>query len=267
MQVIGLCRFSYPARGGFQVEHEDIAARRAYLYTPERMEERFRTFEAITLPGLLAQTDRDFTFVILIDEALPGPLADRLFSLAATLPQAVILARPPGPHRAVCREVINSTRLDPAAPCIQFRLDDDDTVARDFVSRIRADAALLAPLGASNRLLTLDYRCGLLLRPAADGIHAAETQLAYAPMGLAMVVQGGVSQTVMNFAHSKVARFMPTVTFQDSLMFVRGHNRFNDSRQKAHVKPIDLPRADAETEAALRDRFGITADHIRTVFG
>jgi hypothetical protein len=31
MQVIGLCRFSYPAIGGFQVEHETLEERIALL--------------------------------------------------------------------------------------------------------------------------------------------------------------------------------------------------------------------------------------------
>ncbi|MEX0310749.1 MAG: glycosyltransferase, partial [Tateyamaria sp.] len=30
MQIIGLCRFSYPAVGGFQVEHDTVDARIAY---------------------------------------------------------------------------------------------------------------------------------------------------------------------------------------------------------------------------------------------
>ena len=39
MQVIGFCRFSYPAEGGFQVEHDTTEARAAYLYAPERIDE------------------------------------------------------------------------------------------------------------------------------------------------------------------------------------------------------------------------------------
>ena len=54
MQVIGLCRFSYPAIGGFQVEHAKIAEREAYLYAEDRMEQRFRTFESFTLPCMKA---------------------------------------------------------------------------------------------------------------------------------------------------------------------------------------------------------------------
>ncbi len=267
MQVIGLCRFSYPAEGGFQVEHQTARARSDYLYAPVRMEERFRTFETITLPALRAQTDPDFSFVILIGDDLPDAYAERLFALVEPMPQAVIVARAPGPHRAVCKEVLNAARHDMDAPCIQFRMDDDDAVAVDFVARLRRDAGLVAPLCAANKAVILDYRRGLILRPTAKGPMAEETELAYYPMGMGMVVAGGHSQTIMNFAHSKVAKFMPTVTFADSLMFVRGHNDFNDSRQKAHVKPIKLPLMDAKREATLKDRFAIDADHIRRVFG
>ncbi|EPX86862.1 putative rhamnosyl transferase [Salipiger mucosus] len=266
MQAIGLCRFSWPAEGGFQVEHASIAERRAYLYSKARMEQRFRTFEAITLPGLRGQTDPDFTFVLLIDEALPEAHAERLLALVADLPQAVVVARPPGPHRATCREVLNAARHDPAAPCLQFRLDDDDTVARDFIARIRADAAMLEGLRSRNRLVTLDYNRGYILRPSAEGLHGEETVLNSYPMGMAMCLQGGVTQSIMNFAHGKVARFMPVVSFTDSAMFVRGHSDFNDSRQSSRARPVDLPPASPETLAVLRERFGITADHVRSVF-
>jgi hypothetical protein len=57
MQAIGICRFSYPGEGGFQVEHDDMQARMAYLYAPARMEERFATLETMMLPPLRAQTD------------------------------------------------------------------------------------------------------------------------------------------------------------------------------------------------------------------
>lgn len=266
MQVIGLCRFSYPAEGGFQVEHGDIDARRAYLYAPERITARLRSFEAITLPALRAQTDPDFTFVVLVDAALPDALAERLMALLEDVPQAVVVPRPPGPHRKVCQEVLNSARVDRGAPCIQYRLDDDDAVAVDFTARLRADAVRLAPLCAVNRLVTLDYNRGYIVSPDAEGLRAEEAVLPYYPMGMAMVVQGGVAQSIMNFAHGKVAQFMPTVTFTDTPMYLRGHDAFNDSRQKAHVKPMRLPRADAALLKVLRDRFAVTEDHVRAVF-
>ena len=78
MQVTGLCRFSYPAEGGFQVEHGSAEARMAYLYAPARMEARLRQFETICLPGLRAQTDPDFTLLVLIGDTLPARYRNRL---------------------------------------------------------------------------------------------------------------------------------------------------------------------------------------------
>ena len=92
MQVIGLCRFSWPGIGGFQVEHDSLESRIAYLYAPERMEERFRTFETITLPPLKAQTDGDFTFLVVIGDSLPARWRDRLMALLA-VGRGVIAAR------------------------------------------------------------------------------------------------------------------------------------------------------------------------------
>ena len=88
MQVVGFCRFSYPAEGGFQVEHEDIATREAYLYSAARMDERFRHFETICLPGLKAQTDPDFTFLILVGSSLPAELRARLEAARAQTPES-----------------------------------------------------------------------------------------------------------------------------------------------------------------------------------
>lgn len=266
MQVIGLCRFSYPAQGGFQVEHDSLEDRRAYLYEPARMAERFAYFETICLPGLRAQTDPDFTFVILIEDTFPDAFGERLLGLVDDLPQAVVVARPSGPHRAVCKDVINAARHDPRGNCLQFRLDDDDTVAHDFVARIKADADLVAPLRAANRLVALDYNRGYLMRPSADGIAAEESVIPYHSMGLAVAVRGGCDLTVMNFAHNKLNQFMPTVTFTDSPMYVRGHSDGNDSRQKKHVKPIHLPDASTEILGTLESRFGIRRDHVRQVF-
>jgi hypothetical protein len=57
MQAIGLCRFSYPAIGGFQVDFDDFAEKLDYLYAPARMEERFATFETVTLPPLSCSSE------------------------------------------------------------------------------------------------------------------------------------------------------------------------------------------------------------------
>ncbi|MFZ5963945.1 putative rhamnosyl transferase [Thalassococcus sp. BH17M4-6] len=265
MQVIGFCRFSYPGTGGFQVEHESVAAREAYLYAPRRLNERFANFECLCLPGLKAQTDPDFTFLILIGDSLPDAALDRLRALVADFPQARIVARPPGPHRKVCQEVINAAR-DMAQPCLEFRHDDDDAVAVTFVETLRAAAQDCQALTGRHRLVGFDWNRGFVGRADARGICADPTVTPYWGVAQAVAVQPRVAQSIMNFGHNKINQFMPTVTFTDPPMFLRGHNDHNDSRQKKHVKPVALPRLDADGEAEMKRLFAIDADHIRTVF-
>ena len=265
MQVIGFCRFSYPAEGGFQVEHPTVADRIAYLYAPTRMEERFRHFETLCLPGLKAQTDPDFTFVILVGDSLPEAYLARLQALVADFPQARIVARPPGPHRQVCQEVMNGLR-DMGQACLQFRHDDDDAVAVGFVEALRAAARDVAPLVARHRLVGFDWNRGFVGRPDAQGLCAEPNVTPYWGVAQAMAVKPGARHTILNFGHQKINQFMPTVTFNDPPMFLRGHNDHNDSRQKKHVKPVALPRLDAEGEAEMRRLFAIDCDQIRRVF-
>lgn len=265
MQVIGFCRFSYPAEGGFQVAHGSVEDRIAYLYSPARIEERFRHFECLCLPGLKAQTDPDFLFVILVGEAMPDLWLERLAQLIASFPQAVVVSRPPGPHRKVCQEVINSVR-DMDQPCLQFRHDDDDAIAVDFVARLREAAADCAPLLAKHRLVGFDWSRGYVGRPDARGLCAEAQVTPYWGVAQAVAVRAGARQSVMNFAHNKLNQFMPTVTFNEPIMYFRGHNNHNDSRQKKHVQPMPLPRLDTAGEAALKTRFAIDGDHVRRVF-
>ncbi|MCT4557682.1 MAG: putative rhamnosyl transferase [Pelagimonas sp.] len=265
MQVIGLCRFSYPAEGGFQVEHQRLEDRIAYLYAPDRIEERFRHFETICLPGLKSQTDPNFTFVILVGDQMPETYLQRLADLIADFPQAVIDARPPGPHRKVCQDVINAAR-DLDQPCLQFRHDDDDAVAVNFVERLKQAAQDCAPLLQKNRLVAFDWNRGYVARPDHAGICGEVQVTPYWGVAQAVAVKPGVRQSIMNFGHNKLNRFMPTVTFTDEIMYVRGHNDHNDSRQKAHVKPVDLPRLNAQEEAEIQRLFAIDADQVRRVF-
>lgn len=265
MQVIGFCRFSYPAEGGFQVEHATMEERLTYLYAPARMEERLRHFETICLPSIRAQTDPNFTFVILIGENLPEPWVGRPRDLIADVPQAMVAARPSGPHRKVCQRVINSARkMD--QPCLQFRHDDDDAVAITFVERLRKAAADVGPLLEQHRMVGFDWNRGYVARPDANGISGEVQVTPFWGVAQATYVQAGVRQTIMNFGHRKIMEYMPCLTFTDEVMYLRGHNAHNDSRQKKHVKPMPLPRLNQDGEADLLDRFAIDADHVRRVF-
>ncbi|WP_324755135.1 putative rhamnosyl transferase [Roseovarius sp. Pro17] len=266
MQVIGLCRFSYPALGGFQIEHETPEARAAFLYDHVRIEERFATFAALTLPPLKAQTDPDFTFAIVVGEAMPEPLLARLLDLVADMPQAIIIPREPARHRQVMQEVINQVRGDRPLPSLQFRMDDDDAVAVTFIQRLREAAGDLAPMLAKHRYIGIDFNQGHIARISVKGIHAKPTVETLWTPALGMAVAPGASRGIMNFSHAKLSRVMPVVTLPGEDMFVRGHNQFNDSRQKNGIKPVRLPLLDGAGEAAFRRTYNIDADDVRALY-
>jgi len=266
MQVIGLCRFSYPGDGGFQVEHETLQDRIDYLYAPERMEERFRTFETITLPPLRAQTDGDFTLLIVIGHSLPDEYRDRLEALVADMPQVALQSHAPGPHRKVMQEAINLVRRDSRDPCLQFRMDDDDAVAVTYVEKLRAAAQDLRKLSRRHRHIAIDFNQGYIARPGPRGLEVAPTKSPYTTAGLALMFKPSVNLSVMNFSHNKVAQTMPTVTFTGEDMMVRGHNDFNDSRQKSGVRKIRLNTLDTEGEALFRRVYNIDAEAVRAAY-
>ncbi|NCX08570.1 MAG: hypothetical protein EBW37_11535 [Rhodobacteraceae bacterium] len=145
MQVIGLCRFSYPALGGFQREHETIEQRKAFLYDEAHLKHRLRLFRAFNLPSILAQTDTDFQYLILVGNDLPVWARDQLNDLTKWADHIKILPYPSHPHRQIAEQVILD-HLDVAhAHSIQFRLDDD-AVHRTFIERLKTTAAVQTTL-------------------------------------------------------------------------------------------------------------------------
>jgi len=264
MQVIGLCRFSYPAHGGFQVEHETIEDRRRYLYSPARLEERFRLFETTTLPCFREQTDEDFQLLIVIGECLPKPAFDRLHDLTAGMKQVKIIARKPMRHRKVMKEILNKARANPDAPCLQFRHDDDDAVSVDFIERLRIAAEDGRGLMARNKTVAIDYNQGFLARFGAEGIQAAQVFRPLLGVGFAMHVHGGCEQTIMNFAHHRIGQFMPVISYPDAPMWVRTWNQVNDSPH-ARNSTTKVSAVTPEQEGEFIARFAIEQDAVRRI--
>lgn len=266
MQVIGLCRFSYPAIGGFQVEHETIEDRIAYLYGDRRLEERFQLMETVALPCIKAQTDEDFELIIVIGDQFPKRHHDRLQDITANIPQIRIHAEPPRPQREVMKEILNKARTDPSAPCLQFRHDDDDAFAVDFIERLRAASLDAEKITAQHKAVNFDWNKGIVAEFGGGGIASTDIFRQLYPAAMGMQIRGNSPLTIMNFAHEKIARFMPVISFSDPQMFVRSHNSSNDSRQKP-VKKVPVKPVNHAQAQMFKDRFAIDIDHVQRVFG
>ena len=69
----------------------------------------------------------------------------------------------------------------------------------------------------------------------------------------------------MNFAHDKLPRFMPAISFPDQAMYIRGHNDFNDSRQKT-TKRVELKSLSNDQTKLFRNRFAIDINAVRAAY-
>lgn len=266
MQVIGLCRFSYPAIGGFQVDHETIEDRIAYLYGETRLEERFQLMEAVALPCIKAQTDEEFELIVVIGDQLPKTHRDRLNDITADIPQIRIIQEPPRPQREVMKEIFNRARKDPSKPCLQFRHDDDDAFAVDFIERLRAASHDAERITAQHKAVNFDWNKGLVAEFGASGIASTDIFRQLYPAAMGMQIRGNSPLTIMNFAHEKIARFMPVISYAEPQMFVRSHNSSNDSRQKP-VKKVPVEAVDLKQAEMFKERFAIDIDQVSRVFG
>ncbi len=263
MQVIGLCRFSFPALGDFQIEHGTVAERRHHLYNPTRLEERFRLFESVTLPSFRAQTDGDFQFLIVIGDCLPKEAHDRLRDVTADIPQVQIVERSVDPnrkHRQVMKHILQETRLYPDRPCLQFRHDDDDSVSIDFIECLREAAGDGAGLIKKNQAIGIDFNNGYQASFGPGGTQAAQVYKSLLGVGLGMLVSGGCAHTIISFTHNRIGRFMPVISYPDHPMWIRSLNSSNDSprakKQKAQLAPITSEiREEFETRFAIAPEF------------
>ena len=255
MQVLGLCRFSVPSLGGFQVEHVSLEARRAMLYDPARLDERTVWFEHVTLPSIRAQRDADFVFVLMVGEDLPDPWRSRLERMVADVPQVRIVAVPPGQHRRICADAVRA-HVDPGAELVaEFRLDDDDAVAVDFVERVRAEAGALRSLFFRHGNAALDFSRGVVLEATAAGpVVTPRRALLWTP-ALAVLTKVDAEQRILDHPHHKLWRNMPTLTLPDEVMFLRGSHGGNDSHIPKEPPAWDLPRD--RWAPLLKRRFGI----------
>lgn len=256
IQVLGLCRFSLLAQGDFQTTGDDLDRNRAILYDFARMERRMRWFETLCVPPLMWQSDADFTLIVVTGEDLPAPWMDRLQRLAQAMPQMRIERFAPDRHAPICREAL-ARHTDPDADVVaQFRMDDDDAVAVDYVRRIRADYALAERLAGKHHPVVVNYTSGLVAELKHDrlSLHVEMAQ----NWGLAQTFYfpGGKVRSLMNYRHDKVWTKAPTIAIPGRAMWIRGHHDVNDS-QGHRIGRNRVPTDEAELADILGRRFGL----------
>lgn len=264
IQMLGLCRFSYPTGGdGFDGSAPDLGADMARLYDPARLALRFWFFENICLPTLAAQSDPDFTVLLIYGEALPEPWRSRLLQAIASVPQIRPLARPEGqPHAALCRDAMHAAR-DPEARAVgEFTIDDDDGLAFDFIAEARAGFGHLRPLWRARKRAALDFNGGLTLaaQSGAGGLTLQAVQAEFWAPGLVVFFGPRSTRSIQDYNHRRLWGRMPALTLPEPVMFLRGSHNTNDSRLDRRLPGLGRGRDNESPEALLQTRFGLDAD-------
>ena len=259
MQIIGICRFSYPAEGGFQRLHGTIEERTAYLYDENRLARRFITLETVTLPSIEAQTDGDFTFVIVIGSSLPADAKKRLYSKTAHIPQVIVVERDSGPYRPTMQDVMDQIRDPRADICIQFRLDDDDGVGVDFIAELRKASARSNDLLRYGGKFAVDFSSGFTASFSPKGVKMALVQKQLWTPALAIVLLPRCKRSILNYGHHLLANEMPVVTLPNHNMFIRSFHGDNDSLAVRIGASFDYADLDDFTTRYLKKTFNF--DH------
>lgn len=264
MRIIGLCRFSYPALGGFKRMHESVGEREAYLYNPERMELRFRHFETLTLPSIQQQQDEEFTFLIMIGENMPSPYLDRLMDLTSPIEQAKVIPTPPMQHRLAAQSVILNELGDNRPDSLQFRLDDDDAIGKEFTRLIRRRANQTARMRRHWRNMAFEFRKGYQVSLSENGMKARRVKSDFLACGLAATFRADDEMTIMNYAHHKIHNKMPTLIENSPAMYLRALHNDNDSRANAKINLLES--LTTETEVMFKDRFNADENYVKQIF-
>jgi hypothetical protein len=228
--IYGHIRFSYFGLTDTRLRPSQGDEALARLYDERRMARRFYLFENLTLPSLMAQTDKDFTTVILSSDVMPDRYKERLSALAARLPGAVVeySANRRG-DLALRKFIVQAAAPQLRGTSVHFRLDDDDALAFSYIERLRKLTQTLSPS------THLSFPSGIMLFPAGPTAPVGTSMLHQrflTAIGLATVNGGSFQKNPFQMMHSNVWTRWPVVSDPSFPAFIRTQHFENDTAAK-----------------------------------
>jgi hypothetical protein len=258
-------RFSTLIEGksGFRQMHDlDIEARANLLFATERMETRFRFFEALALPSLIAQDRDDFQFLIVHSDSLPDAYLTRLQDLIAPYDHIELVNMQPHQRLPrIIRQEMDCRADKDSTDWISFRLDDDDGLASDYISRLRESVDRFG-----NGMIAFTYPSGYVL-----GVDTKQRSLHLNPdvklfgigCGLALHTPREARRGVYNLGavHRHVDNQFPTISDAREASYVVGAHLHSDTgRNSPRInKVMKMP---AQTPAEVMTSLGKKFDHL-----
>jgi Putative rhamnosyl transferase len=241
--IYGHIRFSFYGVTDTRLKPDADGTTLARLYDETRMARRFFLFESLTLPSLLAQTDRDFRTVIMSSSVMPDRFKDRLSALAARLPGSMVEFSPYETGDKAFRKIMmQSAGFQGRETSVHFRLDDDDAVSINYIARLRDLSRMLSPS------THITFPTGIFLFPARPdgptGVSMLQQRLLTA-IGLATVNGGRFQKNPYQMMHGQVWTRWPVVSDPGFPSHIRTQHFENDTaaRQDKIISAIQSERA------------------------
>lgn len=225
--IYGHIRFSFYGVTDTRTQPDLEGTALARLYDETRMARRFFLFENLTLPSLIHQTDRDFRTVIMSSEVMPDRFKDRLNALAAKLPGAVVeYSEHTRGDLAFQKFMVEASGYKGRANSVHFRLDDDDAVSINYISRLRDVTRILSPS------THITFPTGVFLFPAGPdmpvGVSMVQQRFLTA-IGLATVNGPSFQKNPFQMQHGNVWTRWPVVSDPSFCSHIRCQHFENDS--------------------------------------
>lgn len=215
--VVGICRFSFLGRGdwaaysgtppGSDAEAEGRRRMAGMLYEPARMEQRFRSFQLLTLPSLKAQRHPDFQFIVLTSPAMPQIFRDRLERLCAEDTRLhLLVSDAPGVNEALA-PLLAQLAEGGRHRLVQFRLDDDDCLGAEYIAALHRAAQACRDY----EVFAFSMPRGLLVSHYPEtGTLCYEIDRPFHSAGAA-VRPRSPAQTIYSFGHYALMRRFPSL--------------------------------------------------------
>lgn len=261
LSVVGLCRFSILTTGGFKSgPKDDVEARAHHLLSERRLGERICWLENVTIPSIRNQDNDRFKLVLLASDRIPEKFLNRIRDAISGSVNIFLKTVPPGRHADICNHALAEYSDEKSKVTAQFRIDDDDGISHDYISRVHEDFRnTVRSIYNKHGMVAADYARGFILEADSKNASLYQTVALHLTCAQTLYVQTGSKVGLFSWGHHKLFQQMPTITFQNSNMFVRGKNFSNDSSfgiPKDDIKPWDL--------GALKRRFNISIEDLQS---
>lgn len=238
-KVVGLCRFSYLSESqAFQRGPDDIASRAEFLFDKNRLNFRINIFKKLCLASIASQKNKNFTFVVLASDRMPGKYKEQLLQICSSVAECKVKFLPPMPHSEAIVEAFNVGNENQER-VIKFRLDDDDALSHNYVDNLLSLGSL--PMAEP---YVISFSRGVFVNLSNSKFEVYPTVARFLSVGQALVAPVSDTANIYDYRHRYVADKLKTIVDPTEPAYIRCFHPDMDSDGKLNAKAVSINEKD-----------------------